>query len=253
MESKYKYNEATVKFYDLVYEKLADKGRFAFYQEEISKSKGPVLEAGAGTGMIFVPALKNGADIYGIDHSEYMFKALRSKLDEKDHHRISLQDIREFKLEKKFNLIISPFRVFQHLITIEDQLQALGRIYEHLENEGLLIFDLFCPDTNRLKTEVNNDLEFEGEFEPGKKARRYATVIPDYINQVQNVTFKYVWDSDNGEQMSEYSFPMRYYFRFEIMNLLKLAKFKVKHFYGDFRRSKLSNSSKEFVIVCSKL
>jgi hypothetical protein len=45
---------------------------------------------------------------------------------------------------------------------------------------------------------------------------------------------------------------MRYYFRFEIMNLLKLAKFKVNQFYGDFQRGELSNGSKEFVIVCSK-
>src|SRR5205809_5147489 len=106
------------------------KERAEFCHDEIAKAKGQGLEAGVGTGKIFIPALKSGADIYGIDHSELMFEKVRAKLNEEESRRISLQDIRNFKLDKKFSLIISPFRVFQHLVTIEDQFNALQKIYE---------------------------------------------------------------------------------------------------------------------------
>jgi hypothetical protein len=111
---------------------------------------------------------------------------------------------------------------------------------------------LFCPDLSRLQAEVTNELEFEGEYESGKKVKRYFSVKPDYINQIQNVTFKYVWDENGKENSSEYSFPMRYFFRFEIENLIARTKFKLENIYGDFNRNDLTNDSKEFVVVCSK-
>jgi SAM-dependent methyltransferase len=252
LRPEYKYNEATVRFYDIVYEKIADSGRTAYYLEEISKVKGPVLEAGVGTGMIFVPALKSGADVYGIDQSELMLGRLKEKLTEDEQKKISLHDIRNFSLDKKLSLVISPFRVFQHLLTIKDQLSALNCIYDHLEEGGKFIFDLFCPATERLRTEVIDNLEFESDYEPGKMVRRYYSVKPDYINQVQNVTFKYVWDDKEGEKISEYAFPMRYYFRFEVENLIARTEFKLENIFGDFKRSTLSNNSKEFIIVCRK-
>lgn len=255
--SEYNYNEATVRFYDVLYDQLtgvlrSGKDRADFYLDEIAKANGPVLEAGVGTGMIFVPALAAGADIYGIDKSPLMYEKISVKLDKNDGHRISLQDIRNFRHDKKFKLVISPFRVFQHLLTIKDQLNALNNIYEHLDDGGVLIFDLFCPDLSRLYNEVNEQLEFEGEYEPGKKVRRYFSVKPDYINQIQNITFKYVWDESEGEKSSDYEFPMRYYFRFEIENLIARTKFKLQNIFGDFKKGELNNDSKEFIVVCRK-
>ncbi len=253
MESKYKYNEATVRFYDVVYEDFGHlKKGLEFYSQEIKKAGGSVLEVGAGTGRIFIPALKQSADIYGIDQSELMIEKLKSKLDPAEHYRISQQDARNFNLEKKFKLIVSPFRVFQHLLTVEDQLMALGRIYDHLEAGGYFIFDLFRPSLTRLVNEVNDSLEFDGEYEPGKNLKRYYSVKPDYLNQQQNVEFRFVWDEDGEEKTSTYAFPMRYYFRFEAEHLVARAGFKLEHIYGDFDRNELCNKSNEFVLICRK-
>ena len=163
MNKDYYYNESIARFYDKVYDKLEFlKPAQNFYAEEITAAKGPVLEAGVGSGRIFVPALNAGADIYGIDISKNMLNQLIKKLDTKDMYRVSINDIRNFRLNKKFDLVISPFRVFQHLLTIEDQLKALNCIYEHLNPGGRLIFDVFNPDLSRLTKDVENLLEFEG-------------------------------------------------------------------------------------------
>jgi SAM-dependent methyltransferase len=252
MDKEYYYNETVTRFYDPVYDRILNKSGLEFYLQEISGEKSPVLEAGAGTGRVFVPALQSGADIYGIDYSEQMLGRLREKISEKDYHRLSVQDMRSFSLERKFSLVISPFRVFQHLLTVDDQLKALVRIYEHLESGGRLIFDVFCPDLKRLINDADNVPEFDGEYENGKKLQRFASIKYDNINQILNLTFKFVWDENGGQKTDEFSTPLRYYHRFELENLIARTKFKLENIYGDFKRSKLTNDSKEFVVVCRK-
>ncbi len=69
------YKEVEVRFYDVVYDSILDKSGLNFYLEEIANAGGAVLEAGTGTGRIFVPALNNGADTYGIDQSKLILKS----------------------------------------------------------------------------------------------------------------------------------------------------------------------------------
>jgi len=252
MSDDSKYNNSIPRFYDIIYDKLLNKSCYEYYMKEIGNCKGAVLEVGAGTGRIMVPALKGGADIYGIDQSELMLEKLKEKISPEDHYRIALQDVRDFSIDKKFSLIISPFRVFGHLLRIEDQLKALNRIYEHLEPGCKFIFDLFVPDINKLNMERRNNIEFDGEYEPGKKLQRYATIKHDYINQILDVTFTLVWDENGKSNSEDCLMPLRYYFRFEIENLIARTKFKLDKIYGDFKYGELNNESADFVIVCVK-
>lgn len=188
MSDIYKYNKSISRFYDAVYEKILNNAGLNFYLDEISNAKGSVLEIGAGTGRIFVPALENGADIYGIDQSESMLEKLKEKISERDFNRVSLQDVREFSLNKKFKLIYAPFRIFSHLISVDDQLKALNKIYEHLDEGGKFIFDVFVPNLKRI-AEDEEALDFEGEYEPGKSVKRFVSVKRNPVNQISDITF----------------------------------------------------------------
>lgn len=252
MNDKYKYNKSLARFYDVVYDKILNSSGFDFYCEEISRANGPVLEVGAGTGRIFVPSLKNRADIYGIEQSEFMLDMLKAKINKEDHHRVSVQDVRQFSLDKKFRLIISPFRVFQHLTTVEEQLKAINKIYEHLETGGRFIFDVFAPDLKRIVTNVEDLPEFDGEYEPGKRLQRFASIIYDNVNQILNLTFKFVWDEDGEKKTEECFFPLRYYHRYELENLIGRTNLKLEKIYGGFDRSEIDKDSKEFIVVCFK-
>ncbi|MCI0448599.1 MAG: class I SAM-dependent methyltransferase [Chlorobi bacterium] len=105
MDKEYYYNETVTRFYDAVYDKILNKSGLEFYLQEIAKINGAVLEAGAGTGRIFVPVLQSGVDIYGIDYSEQMLSRLKEKISENDHYRVSVQDMRDFSLDRKFTLV----------------------------------------------------------------------------------------------------------------------------------------------------
>src|SRR5436190_21802702 len=125
MNEDYKYSKEMVEFYDTVYENLTPEGDLEFYVQKLVNVGGPALEIGCGTGRIFTKALKRGADVYGIDQSELMLEKLKEKIEPKEYHRIQNIDAREFKSGKKFKLIIAPFRIFQHVLTVGDQLQFL--------------------------------------------------------------------------------------------------------------------------------
>jgi len=252
MEDTFIYTDVMVRFYDIIYDAMLGPQRGDFYVVRIANCGGPVLEIGTGTGRIFLRGLSAGADMYGIDISSNMLKELKSKLLEKEHFRLHHQDVRNFKLDKKFRLIIAPFRMFLHLITVEDQLNALNSIREHLADDGKFIFDVFVPNLELISTGTRDKLVFDGEYEPGKKLKRYDSASPDYIHQLQNVSFKYVWDEADGTHEETVTFPFRYLFRYELEHLINRANMRIERIYGDFYGHSLDETQKEFVVVCRK-
>ena len=85
------------------------------------------MEVGVGTGRFFIEALNQGVDIYGIDISASMVEVLKNKLPKEDHNRVYVENFCKLNMNKKFDLIIAPFRVFMHLLKVEDQFKALKK------------------------------------------------------------------------------------------------------------------------------
>lgn len=250
MKKNYYYNDAMVNFYDVIHKNYdIDK---KFYLDKILNAGGPVLEIGCGTGRIFCEALKQGADIYGIDQSALMLGKLKEKIDASEHYRVQVVDALDYLSEKKFNLIIAPYRMFMHIISVEDQQKFLKNVYANLNDNGEYIFNVFNPDLERIRTGDKETLRFEGEYIPGKTFKFYDSSKPDLLNQCQQVTFRFEWE-DNGEiKEDKMYFPMRYMFRFEIQHLCERAGFKSVNIYRDFEYNELNGEVREFVVVCKK-
>ena len=117
-----------------------------FYTNKFKEFGGKVLEIGCGTGRVTIPLLEAGADITAVDYSQKMLEQLESKIGSTNVSiEIVLQDVRRLHLENKYNLIIFPYRGFQSLLSVEDQINALTSIRDHLNFGGRLIIDLFLP------------------------------------------------------------------------------------------------------------
>jgi len=246
------YPDYFARFYDLIYHSLRDGVDSEFFMEKILGAKGPVLEIGTGTGRFFKKAFEEGADIHGIDVSPDMLNVLKSKLPEKEHHRASVQSMENFRLRKSFKLIIAPFRVFSHILAVADQLKALQNVHDHLDKNGIFIFDLFIPNLQMLTEGITGVTDFEGEYEPGKKMRRVTSMYCDYINQINHITMRFEWDTGTRTEVKEWKTPFRIFFRYELEHLLKLSPFKEFEIYGDHLQTPLNEDSKEFVVVCKK-
>jgi SAM-dependent methyltransferase len=246
------YPKNIARFYDVIYNSLRDGVDNHYYFEKIAATKGAILEVGAGTGRLFIPALENGADIYAIDNSKFMLERLKQKIDRKFYFRLALQDVRDIKLEKKFDLIISPFRVFSHLLSFKDQMAALDSIFYHLNPGGRLIFDLYVPDLELLLHGFKKHIDFEGEYEPGLLLRRIVDTQNDLMKQITHITFTLEWMENNKLENYKWEFDFRYFFRYELENLIKLSQFNTFAIFGDFKEHELCTESKEFIIHCIK-
>ena len=129
----------------------------------------------------------------------------------------------------------------------------MDNVFNHLADKGQFIFDLYVPDLNILLNGLNNVVDFEGEYQPGKKIKRITTARNDLINQVNNVTMKFEWQEEDGmKREEEWAFQMRYFFRFELEHLLNRSLFNKYAIYGDYEMSDLDEKSRDFVVFCKK-
>ena len=240
------------RFYDTIYDSIRSHVDTEFYLEKIKQTRGPVLEIGCGTGRFFSQAIKQGADIYGIDISKSMTDVLLRKIESRYHDRISIQGAVDFQFPFKFDLIIVPFRVYSHLLTVEEQLLALNNAYDHLSEKGKLIFDVYVPDPALIVSGLSNVTDFEGEYEPGKKFSRTVDMKADIVNQISDITMTFKWDQDGRERVEKWNFKFRFYFRYEIEHLIKRSKLTLEKIHGDFNGGELTESSKEFLVICRR-
>jgi len=248
----YEYPPNFARFYDVIYQQLRDSVDHTFFLKEIRQTKGKVLEIGVGTGRFFTDALHEGADVYGIDISPSMLDVLKGKLDKNDHHRISCQSITDFRFDMQFDLIIAPFRVFQHLLEKEEQLQALNNVYRYLMPGGKFIFDTFVPNLDMLIEGIDNVTDFDGEYAPGKMLKRIVSTQPDLISQLIHIHFKLEWEEENTTKHEDWQLPFRFFFRYELEHLVERSDFDDYKILGDYQGNELKPDSKEFIMVCSK-
>ncbi|MFW5656937.1 MAG: class I SAM-dependent methyltransferase [Bacteroidota bacterium] len=246
------YPEFIARFYDTIYSQIRDGVDNAFFLNEIIQAKGPVLEIGVGTGRFYQDAIKKKPDIFGIDISPAMIHVLKSKIPERFHSKVSVQSITDFSLDKKFDLIIAPFRVFMHLLTTEEQLNALNNVARHLSPGGRFIFDLFIPNLKLLAEGIDRVVDFDGEYEPGKKLVRLLSMHTNLPEQINHVTMELTWDTDEGTKQESWNFDMRYFFRYELEYLIEKSDLELAFIYGDYHKNKLTVDSKEFVVACRK-
>ena len=139
----------------------ADMGRSADAMEDVpfyvelakqAASRGEaVLELGCGTGRVTIPIAQAGVDV-----------------------RWVLADMRTFHFDRRFGLVIIPFRSFLHMLTDADQQACLTRVYEHLKPGGRFALNFFeqklasrsaAPVISRIYKEIRVRYVSQGEME----------------------------------------------------------------------------------------
>lgn len=240
-----------------------DREDVAFFVDAASKAGGPVLELGCGTGRVLIPTARAGVEIVGLDLSGHMLDVCRQRLRDEpavvqSRVRLVHADMRTFDLGRTFNLVTMPFRPFQHLLTVDDQLSCLERVRRHLADGGGLILDLFNPSLDALVNRPEGEeLGDEPEFQmpDGRRVRRcYRILAHDRFNQVNDFEFVYyVRHPDGREERLADPFRLRYLFRFEAEHLLARAGFTIEHLYAGYDRSPFGSTYPgELVFVARK-
>lgn len=233
-----------------------------FYVDLARSAEGRILELGCGTGRILIPTAAAGCEIVGLDLSDAMLARCREKLrrqpkEVRDRVRLVRGNMASFDLKEVFALITTPFRSFQHLLSVEDQLSCLRSANRHLKRGGRLVLDVFQVNP-RMTYEPKFMLETEDvaevELPNGKKVRRCGRIAAYHRAEQRNdiELIYYVKYPDGREERVVQALPLRYFFRYEVEHLLARCGFRVLELFGNYDRSPLTNDSPEMVFVAEK-
>ncbi len=250
------YNSAELaELYDAVY---ADRDDHAFWSA-VAPDEGAILELACGTGRVLLPLARAGHEIVGLDLSAQMLARCRAGLagepaEVRTRVRLVQADMTSFSLDRRFALITSPFRGFQHVTSVERQLACLARCHAHLRPGGRLVLDLFNPDPALLYEHGGSDGEETAETLPWTDGRtiRWWGHVTEYqrVRQVNQCEMTYeITEPDGSTRRLAERFPMRYLFRHEVEHLLARSGFAVEALYGDYDRSPFGDDSPELIVV----
>ena len=238
--------------YDLA--ELYDE-QYAYYREDIpfytrlaDDYGSTVLELGSGTGRLSVALAQAGCQVTGIELADAMYQRGLARLEEENLansvHFIQA-DMRDFALEKTFDVIIAPFNTLMHAYTLADQDATFARVREHLAVGGVFAFDLYNPNfaqLNRLRREA------EWTHVGGEKSELFVYQAND--PDTQTLMSRYYLDSvraDGSLGRRTATLTQRYYSRFELTRALAQAGFADLTLYGDFDKSRYSSAAPKMV------
>ena len=199
-----------------------------FYRSNLRDRTGSVLECACGTGLILLPLLAAGLDIYGFDISKSMLKTLKRKaetqgfLDMDD--RLSVQNLESFRYDRIFDAILIPSNSFSMLTTQDAQIQALKNIHAHLAPQGNLFLDLRLWGMREL---VEGDIASQGSWytwqhpKTGRPIRQRVDGRVDFNNQLilDHCFIEY------DDQQEDFPMTGRWISKEEFQLLLRLAGF----------------------------
>ena len=252
------YDSFIADYYD---ESPIVKGRVqdvAFYRNAARDFGDPILELGCGTGRITMALAEAGKRITGLDLSGRMLEravkkraALRVEARERVH--LVQGDMARFDLGEKFRLVIIPFRPFQHLLEVRQQMDCLECVRKHLAPGGRLILDVFQTDAERMHDPVHmREVQLtEYETADGRHVRISERVAAFHRAEQRNdveMIFS-ITHRDGRQERLVFAWPLRYFFRYEVEHLLARCGFKVAARYGDFDRSPIRGDSPEMIFV----
>ena len=221
----------------------------AFYLEMARGIKTPILELGCGTGRVAWELAKAGHEVVGVDNALPVLERARKKQsdyarDVGSRIRFEMGDICNIELDEKFSLILAPYRVFNHLVSEQEQLSFLANVKRHLARGGRCVFDTVQPTLERLQAGPDYfqaippfiiDVDHLGM----KLERRIVDNSADMQQQTFASDYCYIMKMQSGELHEHVDrLHMRWVSDEQMKEMLKQSGLRVISFFKDFTKSK---------------
>ena len=222
------------RYYDLLYQDKDYTSETEFIdrliQTHIIDPK-TILELGCGTGNHAMLLAKAGYHVHGVDLSTEMLKYAGDRSDRVSPElaarlQFSQGDLRQVRLDRKFDIVLSLFHVISYQTTNEDLLAAFETAKIHLKPGGIFIFDVWYgpavlsdPPTVRIKRLEDRSIQVTRIAEP--------TIYPNE-NLVDVNYHIFIKDLDNNDidELKE-THTMRYLFKPELELILSKLQMQI--------------------------
>lgn len=237
-------------YYDLEYQDYLND--LPFLAEWANKQKGIIVDLGCGTGRVTIPLAQQGHKLIGVDLHEGMLNQAREKTANNSLSvEWTLQDCTKLSLNVLVPLMYMTGNSFQHFLTNESQNQLLQSIHNHLEENGVFIFNTRFPILNELA-----EVEESTRIYLDKRSRKIREkTIETYrpLTQILHCTsVREILEGTGVGSIEQDSISLRYVFPLEMERLLTQNGFAILETYSSWKKEPLKNSSTEMIYVCIK-
>ncbi len=212
---------------DFDYEKWFNYIEAIFKKERLRPRK--VLEMACGTGNLSYYLAREGYKLTCFDLSQEMLGEAYEKLRPYKNARVLKQDMVDFKFSEKFNSIISICDSVNYILREEDLQASFNNVYNHLEDDGVFIFDI--NSYYKLSEIIGNNIFLEDRdniFYSWQNEFNEESKICDFY-----LTFFYSEDGESFQRADEYH-QERAYTVEEIKAILKNSGFTRIKVYDAF-------------------
>lgn len=199
------------------------------------KDVNTILDLGCGTGQHALHLAQRGYRVTGIDRSEEMLCIAQKTIEpwhgKNDALSFFCSDIRDLRLGKTFDAVVSLFHVVSYQPTNGDLINAMTTARVHLKTGGVFIFDFWYGPgvlSEPPKTRVRRYREEEVEV------TRISEPVLFHNNNLVEVHYQLLVKERDGQIIDEIeeTHRMRYLFAPELELILEQAGFKVLGLYG---------------------
>jgi SAM-dependent methyltransferase len=251
--------------YDLEHE--GDEEDVAFYLRLLTSWKPRrVMELAAGSGRVTIPlaraAAATGAHVVGLEREGPMLEEAERKRDELDDAArrsvtFMTADMRDWRADEPFDLVIAPCSSLAHLLTLDDQIAAWRCAWGNLVPGGRFVVDLTMPNlaayADSMQTPPRAILEVDIDArdpDSGTRLLRYKTTR--YVPHEQRAEIRFLYDKfPDGSAADRYvsDFDSHVYYPREVELLFRLTGFRAEAWFGDYSMRRLRASSRQLIGV----
>ncbi len=223
-----------------------------FYREFVDRYGQPVLDVGCGTGRLMLDYLAEGIDTDGVDNSPEMLALCREKAHARNlAPQLFEQYMEQLDLPRRYRTILVPSSSFQLVTDAQLALQALDRLFAHLELGGVLVMPFHLPWQAGEPTETDWALIGEAQRDDGTLVRRWSRASYDVMNQLEHTEDRYELCRDGTVIASEHhqrSPATRWYSQHQAVQLYAAAGFTNIQVWQGFRHEPATETDTLFTI-----
>lgn len=207
-----------------------------------------VCELGCGTGQMTQLFSKDNYEVIGIDYSADMLMIAQDRAYAENLDILYLmQDMSQFELNQKVDLICSCCDSINYLLEEEEILSTFKQVYEYLEDEGVFIFDM---NTLYKYKEVLGNQTFADQTEEAAYIWQNYYDVEDCINEYE-VHF-FIKDKTGKYNRSVENHFQRGYTRECIEKLLKEAHLEAVALYDNYHFKDIEGNTERITYIARK-
>ncbi|MBL4931086.1 class I SAM-dependent DNA methyltransferase [Clostridium paridis] len=228
---------------DIDYEKISDFIMNVAKSHNINNDK--YLDLATGTGNVAKYICKNFRENFLVDLSEEMLMEAGEKVRKnKSNAKVVLQDMRYLELNRKFNLITCVLDSTNYILSTEDLRLYFNGVYNHLEDNGIFIFDI--NSSYKIKEVLGNNIF---NYNTDEIFYSWENYIEDNVVEME-LTF-FVKEGTNYRRFEEYH-RERAYEEKEIEDIISSIGFEILGKHDDYTETSVMPESERIVYILKK-